>query len=104
VSRELEKLRCVPVYLVRSETKVFYEDVSNGMVWPLFHDRIDRLPLALDGWDVYERVNASFADCVAAQWRPGDVVWVHDYHLMRLPLLLRRMQAQEPASEAAPQR
>ena len=91
LTRELEKLRCVPVYLGRSETKVFYEDVSNGMVWPLFHDRIDRLPLSLDGWDVYERVNGHFANCIAEHWRSGDVIWVHDYHLMRLPMLLRRL-------------
>ena len=90
LTRELDKLRCVPVYLGRHETRVFYEDVSNGMIWPLFHDRIDRLPLALDGWDVYERVNERFADCVAEHWQAGDVIWVHDYHLLRLPALLRQ--------------
>jgi trehalose 6-phosphate synthase/phosphatase len=90
LQRELDELRYVPVYLGRHETRVFYEDVSNGMIWPLFHDRIDRLPLALDGWEVYEQVNERFADCVAAQWQPGDVIWVHDYHLLRLPALLRQ--------------
>jgi trehalose 6-phosphate synthase/phosphatase len=90
LARELEKLRCVPVYLGRSETRVFYEGVSNGIVWPLFHDQLNRLPLVVEGWDVYERINARFADCVAEHWRPGDVIWVHDYHLMRLPALLRQ--------------
>ena len=89
LARELEKLRCVPVYLGRSETRVFYEGVCNGIVWPLFHDQLNRLPLVVEGWDVYERINARFADCVAEQWRPGDVIWIHDYHLMRLPALLR---------------
>ena len=90
VSRELAQQRCVPVHLARGESKVFYEDVSNGMVWPLFHDRIDRLPLSLDGWDTYERVNDQFAQCIAEHWQHGDVVWIHDYHLLRLPALLRR--------------
>ena len=90
LTRELEKLRCVPVHLGRMEARVFYEEVSNGMIWPLFHDRIDRLPLALDGWDVYEHVNERFADCVAEHWQPGDVVWIHDYHLLRMPALLRQ--------------
>jgi trehalose 6-phosphate synthase/phosphatase len=87
--RELGVLRCVPVYLPRAESRMFYEEVSNGMIWPLFHDRLDRLPAALDGWDTYERVNGRFADAVAEQWREGDVIWVHDYHLLRLPALLR---------------
>jgi trehalose 6-phosphate synthase/phosphatase len=41
------------------------------------------------GWDVYETVNARFADAVAEHWRPGDMIWVHDYQLLRLPALLR---------------
>lgn len=31
-----------------------------------------------------------FADVVATVYQPGDYVWVHDYHLMRLPYELRR--------------
>ena len=33
--------------------------------------------------------NERFADVVAAQYRPGDLVWVHDYQLLLLPGLLR---------------
>ena len=33
--------------------------------------------------------NRIFRDAVLARWRPGDLVWVHDYHLMLLPRLLR---------------
>ncbi|HEY9226434.1 MAG TPA: trehalose-6-phosphate synthase, partial [Gemmatimonadaceae bacterium] len=57
--------------------------------WPVFHDRLDQAPLHTDAWGAYETVNARFADAVAAQWRPGDMIWIHDYHLMRLPALLR---------------
>ncbi len=87
--RELASLRLVPVSLSASEVDVFYERVSNAVLWPLFHDRLDRLPLAVEGWDVYDAVNARFADVVAAQYRPGDTIWVHDYQLLRLPALLR---------------
>ena len=81
--------RIVPVHITKRELAVYYEHVSNGVLWPICHDRIDMLPLRVKGWDVYERINARFADAVAAAWRPGDVVWVHDYQLMRLPALLR---------------
>lgn len=93
VRRELEhKLhasRLVPVPMSATEVATFYERISNGVLWPICHDRLDKLPLRVQGWDVYERVNARFADAVAAHYRPGDMVWVHDYQLMRLPALLR---------------
>jgi trehalose 6-phosphate synthase/phosphatase len=86
---ELADSRTIPVRLTRHEVEVFYEDVSNGVLWPICHDRLDQLPLRTDGWDVYERVNQRFADAVANVWQPGDLIWIHDYHLLRLPALLR---------------
>jgi trehalose 6-phosphate synthase/phosphatase len=87
---QLSAMRAVPVTISPDEAVTYYEGISNGILWPLCHDRLDRLPLMLDGWDVYERINERFADCVASLWRPGDLVWVHDYQLMRLPALLRQ--------------
>src|SRR5688572_10393873 len=88
--RQLHEMRAIPVTLQADEAATFYEEISNGILWPLMHDRLDRLPLRLSGWDVYERVNERFADVVAGIWRPGDLEWVHDYQLMRLPQLLRQ--------------
>jgi trehalose 6-phosphate synthase/phosphatase len=88
--RQLSALSTVPVALSSHEISVFYEEISNGVLWPVFHDRIDRLPLRVAGWDTYEAVNEHYAETVAAQWQPGDVVWVHDYQLLRAPLLIRR--------------
>ena len=34
--------------------------------------------------------NEKFADVVLAEYSPGDVVWVQDYHLMLLPSLLKQ--------------
>ena len=89
VHAQLAEMRIVPVHLSRREIEVFYEEISNAVLWAICHDRIDRLPLRVTGWDVYEAVNARFADIVAEQWRPGDLVWVHDYQLLRVPKLLR---------------
>jgi trehalose 6-phosphate synthase/phosphatase len=89
IEERLAKARTVAVEMNAPEIEQFYERLSNGVLWPLFHDRLDLLPVYLDGWDVYERINARFADAVAATWRPGDVVWIHDYQLMRVPALVR---------------
>ena len=90
LKEQLDAMRASAVALDASDARTFYSKLSNGILWPLAHDRLDRLPLTLDGWDAYERVNERFADAVAERWRPGDLVWVHDYHLMRLPTLLRK--------------
>jgi trehalose 6-phosphate synthase/phosphatase len=89
VDRQLAAMRAIPISLDAREIALFYEQISNGVLWPICHDRIDRLPLHVDGWDVYESVNARFADAVAEHYQPGDVVWVHDYQLLRVPALLR---------------
>ena len=81
--------RTAPVWLTQSEVTRYYEEISNGVVWPLFHYLLDQMPLHVAHWDVYETVNARFADAVVAQYRPGDRIWVQDYQLMRLPALLR---------------
>jgi trehalose 6-phosphate synthase/phosphatase len=49
----------------------------------------DRIPLHSQGWEAYKRVNRLFADAVASLYRDGDMIWIHDYQLMLVPLLLR---------------
>jgi trehalose 6-phosphate synthase/phosphatase len=90
IARELAARRIVPIALDPAEVHEFYDRISSAVLWPIFHDRLDRIPLNAPRWDVYERVNARFADAVAAAYEPGDVIWVHDYHLLRLPALLRQ--------------
>lgn len=41
-------------------------------------------------WADYSRMNEAFADRILQIYQPGDIVWIHDYHLMLLPSLLRQ--------------
>src|SRR5919109_1890075 len=90
VLNQLGELGTVPVPLTAREVEVFYEQISNAVLWPICHDRIEMLPLRVTGWEDYEAVNSRFADVVADHWRPNDLVWVHDYQLLRVPALLRQ--------------
>ena len=46
-------------------------------------------------WEAYKRVNEIFAERIADEAKDGDLIWVHDYHLLLLPQLLReRLSAQ----------
>jgi trehalose 6-phosphate synthase len=44
-----------------------------------------------DHWKAYREANMRFADVVAGMCSAGDMVWVQDYHLMLLPMLLRTL-------------
>jgi trehalose 6-phosphate synthase/phosphatase len=67
----------------------FYEGYANQTLWPLFHQFATRLQFDSSGWAAYVEANQRFRDAVLAEMGGGDVVWIHDYHLMLLPQMLR---------------
>src|SRR5580700_1301248 len=89
LSSLLDEMRCLPVYLTAEEVSGYYDGFSNGVLWPLFHYLLDRIPSHSQDWEVYRVVNEKFADRVARVHRPGDLVWVHDYQLALVPQMLR---------------
>lgn len=87
-----EKLRehsATPVYLSAREAERFYEGMSNGVIWPLFHYLIDRMPLFVRDFEEYRAVNERFADAVLASAEDDDLIWIHDFHLLLLPKMIR---------------
>jgi trehalose 6-phosphate synthase/phosphatase len=80
----------VPLFLDQDEIRQFYGDFSNQLLWPLFHHLPQSVEFEPRSWACYRRVNERFADAIAAQARPTDIVWVHDYHLCLVPELLRQ--------------
>ena len=90
LNRQLADMRLVSVPLTGEEVARYYEGFSNGVLWPLFHYLLDQIPLYVQDWEPYAEVNERFAEAVAEQYRPGDLIWVHDYQLLLVPELLRR--------------
>ena len=89
ITARLATQRILPVWLDADEVTRFYEGFANAVLWPLFHYQLEQLPLQVQHWDTYVRINQRFADLAAAHYQPGDIVWVHDYQLMLVPQLLR---------------
>jgi trehalose 6-phosphate synthase/phosphatase len=78
-----------PITLSRREVDEYYLGYSNRCLWPLFHYFQEHCDFDEKNWATYRDVNRRFADAVAAAYRPGDMVWVHDYHLLLVPRLIR---------------
>ena len=88
IDTRLRRERMLPVHLARRDVTRFYHRFSNGVLWPLLHD-VEPGPHDASDWETYRSVNARFADAIVRELKVGDLVWVHDYHLMLVPRLVR---------------
>lgn len=79
----------VPVFLRADEERHYYNGMCNGVLWPLLHYLPGMIETDEKDWPAYVEVNRRFADAVLANTTPNDVVWIHDFHLMLVPALLR---------------
>ncbi|KAF9348931.1 threalose-6-phosphate phosphatase [Mortierella sp. AD094] len=89
-----QKEKVVPIFLDDDRAAGHYEGYCKSVLWPLFHyilwDEATDGRIEKKSWDDYVFVNQQFADAIAEQYRTGDIVWIHDYHLLLVPHLLRQ--------------
>jgi trehalose 6-phosphate synthase len=87
-----------PVGLSGSQVRNYYHGFSNATLWPLLHDAIEKSRFERSWWDAYRQVNAAFADAALAELdaRPSALAWVHDYHLMLVPQMIRQRRPDQP--------
>lgn len=90
VRTQLAKERLAPVFVTASEQEGFYGRVCNDTLWPLLHYFGDRLRITPEAWRHYVHVNERFADTILEHCGPRSRVWIHDFHLMLVPAMLRR--------------
>lgn len=91
-----ERFRSHPVFLTEEEMERFYNGFCNKTIWPLFHYFPSYTSYQEEHWKSYVHVNEIFCDGLLEILKDDDVVWVHDYHLMLLPRLLRERGFSNP--------
>lgn len=89
ITKELRKYGCHPVFLSQDQIEKFYNGYANDTVWPLFHYFQSLAQYDKEYWASYRAVNRAFAKVVTRYAAADAQVWVHDYHLMLLPKMLR---------------
>jgi trehalose 6-phosphate synthase/phosphatase len=91
IETKLEKeFSSFPVFLSRRNVELYYGEFCNKTLWPLLHGFTQYATYNKKSWKAYEKTNEIFAKGVLEIAKPEDMVWVHDYHLMLLPLILRK--------------
>lgn len=99
----LDEYNCLPVFIPHDVAQLYYNGFCNDVLWPLFHYEL--LPSFRPGvekkfdrkqWQAYTTANNLFANTVKSEYIEGDLIWIHDYHLMILPQYLREKGITSP--------
>lgn len=79
------------VDLCSTDHDAYYRGYANGVLWPVFHYRLDLAHFESSHLEGYRRVNHLFACKLMPLLQPDDLIWIHDYHLIPLAAELRAM-------------
>jgi len=86
----LEKeFSCHPVFLSRSQVKNYYNGFCNKTIWPILLYFPHYVDYNQTYWNYYKSVNKIFSEVTCKIADKDDLIWIHDYHLMLLPGMIR---------------
>lgn len=86
----ITEYHCYPIFLSRHEFEKYYYGFSNRTLWPLFHYFTSHCTFEESEWEVYKQVNQKFYRKINSLATTQDIFWIHDYHLLLLPQLIRK--------------
>jgi trehalose 6-phosphate synthase/phosphatase len=90
----LNEYKCRPVFLTEQEINQYYYRFCNKTIWPLFHYFVNKTDCEPETWETYQQVNQKFFAALEPLIEENDVIWIHDYHLMLLPRLVKEKYPQ----------
>jgi len=84
----------LPVYVSDSDFDGHYAHYCKTILWPVFHYQIPDHPKSKayedHSWKFYVNLNQAFADKIVRSYKRGDKIWIHDYHLLLVPKMVRQ--------------
>ncbi|KAF1764704.1 hypothetical protein GCK72_004654 [Caenorhabditis remanei] len=87
-----------PVVVQEDDYNVYYGGISNGLLWPALHNLPEYIVSEYNDekilrahWCAYVRVNYQFAIDAVRNSRPQDFIWIHDYHLMLVGMIMQSL-------------
>ena len=95
IARKLaDEYSCTAVLTDDITFKGAYKNFSKKILWPTLHYIIPDNPnsKAFEGhsWNYYQKLNQQFADKIVSLYKEGDTIWIHDYHLLLVPAMVRK--------------
>lgn len=92
--RLLTEYNMLTVFPTDKDFDGHYSHFCKQILWPVFHYQIPDNPKSKayedHSWKFYVNLNQAFADKIVKNWKRGDTIWVHDYHLLLVPGMVRK--------------
>ncbi|KYG69223.1 hypothetical protein AZI87_08425 [Bdellovibrio bacteriovorus] len=89
VSQAHPHLQSYPVYISKERYEKYYDGFSNEIIWPLFHYESQLTGFIRENWEAYKEANQIMADEIVKVATDKDTIWIHDFHFLLLPKMLR---------------
>ena len=86
---QLLDYKCVPIFPDPVDYEQYLHGFSRNTIWPIFHYFTQNTEYDDKEWAAYVRVNRQFAEKILQLADDGDTVWIHDFHLMLLPDMIK---------------
>ncbi len=91
VQAQLVKMSCKPIVLDNGLMQKFYTGFCNNTIWPTFLNLTAYYDYNEEDWQIYQQVNKEYASVISQLIKPGDIIWIHDYHFLLLAWHLKSM-------------
>ena len=89
LENKLDIFNCIPVFPRPRDHNLYLHGFARNTIWPLFHYFTENVTYSEVSWKAYVKINRMFAEKILRIINDGDILWIHDYHLMLLPQLIR---------------
>ncbi len=81
-----------PVFISPELYDIYYNKISNGVLWPIFHYEGSLIQFSRREWEKYIEVNRIIAENIALVADEKDLIWIHDFHFFLVPRFLRELR------------
>ena len=88
----LEPFNCIPVFPRSRDLNLYLHGFARNTIWPLFHYFTENVTYSEVSWKAYVKINHLYAEKILEIVNDGDILWIHDYHLMLLPQMIRQQK------------
>jgi len=85
----LKPFHCVPIFPRERDRNLHLHGFARNTLWPLFHYFTEHVTYSEVAWKAYVKINRLYAEKILKIIQEGDILWVHDYHLLMLPQMIR---------------
>jgi trehalose 6-phosphate synthase/phosphatase len=88
----LKPFQCVPIFPRPRDGSLYLHGFARNTLWPLFHYFTEHVTYSEVSWKAYVKINRLYAEKILEIIHDGDILWIHDYHLLMLPQMIREQR------------